>query len=103
MTELDRAVTALSDHMSNMSRQDPDLLMDPDGEKFVDQDSFNAVQGLLAQLQQEHERLMGTAAHLSHELDVNKEHVKVSIIIGKSSCVVNNNSCVSVLVMLMQN
>ena len=40
-------------------------------------DSFDTLQGILGQLQQEHERLIGTAAHLSHELEVNKDHVKV--------------------------
>ena len=54
--------------------------MEVDADKYVDTNSFNVVQGLLAQLQQEHERLMGTAAHLSHELDVNKEHVKVGTV-----------------------
>lgn len=78
LNELDRAVTALSDHLANLSRQDTEAVTDTDGEKFVDLNSFNVVQGLLAQLQQEHERLMGTAAHLSHELDINKDHVKVS-------------------------
>lgn len=77
MTELDRAVTALSDHMANLSHQDTETATETDGEKFVDLNSFNVIQGLLGQLQQEHERLMGTAAHLSHELDINKEHVKV--------------------------
>lgn len=43
----------------------------------MDSDSFESLQNILGGLQQEHERLMGTAAHLSHELEVNKEHVKV--------------------------
>ena len=77
LNELDRAVTALSDHLANLSHHDMEAVTDTDGEKFVDMNSFNVVQGLLAQLQQEHERLMGTAAHLSHELDITKDHVKV--------------------------
>ena len=28
-------------------------------------------------MQQEHERLIGTAAHLSHEQEINTEHIKV--------------------------
>lgn len=32
---------------------------------------------MVGELQQEQERLIGTAAHLSHEIEVNKEHVKV--------------------------
>lgn len=78
MNELDRGVTAMSDHMAHLSRRSTEPSVDPDGEKYVDAESFNVIQGLLGQLQQEHERLMGTAAHLSHELDINKEHVKVS-------------------------
>lgn len=77
LNELDRAVTAMSDHMASTAHRDNELSSEPDGDKFVDSESFNVVQGLLSQLQQEHERLMGTAAHLSHELDINKEHVKV--------------------------
>jgi chromosome segregation ATPase len=79
LNELDRAVTALSDHLANQSHQDTDTVTEVDGDKFVDMNTFAAVQGLLAQLQQEHERLIGTAAHLSHELDINKEHVKVKL------------------------
>ena len=82
LNELDRAVTAMSDHMASTSTAhgagDNEFTSEPDRDKFVDSDSFHVVQGLLNQLQQEHERLMGTAAHLSHELDINKEHVKVS-------------------------
>ncbi len=77
MNELDRGVTAMSDHMAHLSRRSTEPSIDPDGAKYVDAESFNVIQGLLGQLQQEHERLMGTAAHLSHELDINKEHVKV--------------------------
>ena len=77
--ELDRAVTAISDHITNLSHQDTETMTELDGNKYVDLNSFNVVRGLLSQLQQEHERLMGTAAHLSHELDINKEHVKVII------------------------
>ena len=63
--------------VSSTSREGPQPEEEPDGAKYVDMDSFDALQGLLSQLQQEHERLMGTAAHLSHELEINKEHVKV--------------------------
>lgn len=35
------------------------------------------LQQMVGDLQQEQERLIGTAAHLSHEIEVNKEHVKV--------------------------
>ena len=48
-----------------------------DGGKYVDSDSFDALQQLVGQLQEENERLIGTAAHLSHELDISKEHIKV--------------------------
>ena len=46
--------------------------------KYVDTTSFEALQELLEQVHQEQERLIGTAAHLSHELDISKEHVKVN-------------------------
>ena len=45
----------------------------------MDTSSFKEVQGVLSQLQQEHERLMGTVAHQSHELEVDKEHIKVCV------------------------
>lgn len=107
MTELDRAVTALSDHMANLSHQDTETVTETDGEKFVDLNSFNVIQGLLGQLQQEHERLMGTAAHLSHELDINKEHVKVwSVSLGEdlswpavTQCCVAPRPCMMVWMM----
>lgn len=49
------------------------------GASAVDAESFAALQEVVGGMQQEHERLMGTAAHLSHELEVNKEHVKVQL------------------------
>lgn len=45
--------------------------------KYAGVDAFEELQNTVSGLQQEQERLMGTAAHLSHELEVNKEHVKV--------------------------
>ena len=45
--------------------------------KYAGVDAFEELQNTVAGLQQEQERLIGTAAHLSHELEVNKEHVKV--------------------------
>lgn len=33
---------------------------------------------MLAQVHQEQERLIGTAAHLSHEVEISKDHVKVN-------------------------
>ena len=63
--------------MSSASREGPRAEEEADGAKYVDMDSFDALQSLLSELQQEHERLIGTAAHLSHELEVNKDHVKV--------------------------
>lgn len=85
LNELDRSMTAMSEHMAHLSHQSTETSVDPDGEKYVDVESFNVIQGLLGQLQQEHERLMGTAAHLSHELDINKEHVKVSCILADTT------------------
>ena len=48
-----------------------------EGANYVSSDSFEALQSALGQMQQEHERLIGTAAHLSHEQEVNTEHIKV--------------------------
>ena len=45
--------------------------------QYVDLESFNNLKTLVQDLQQEQERLLGTAAHLSHELEINQEHVKV--------------------------
>ena len=44
---------------------------------FADQQSLNDLTQLVNEMQQEQERLIGTAAHLSHELDISKEHTKV--------------------------
>ena len=46
--------------------------------KYADLESFAALQEALTQQQQEHERFIGTVAHLSNEMEVNKEHIKVS-------------------------
>ncbi len=78
MSDVDRAVTALSDAVTNGSQRAAQSEEEPDGaKKFVDLSSFEAFQELLEQVNSEQERLIGTAAHLSHELDVSKEHVKV--------------------------
>ena len=50
-----------------------------EGANYVSSDSFEALQSALGQMQQEHERLIGTAAHLSHEQEVNTEHIKVGV------------------------
>ncbi len=48
-----------------------------EGAKYAGVESLEALQGGIGQIQQEHERLMGTVAHLSHELGISKEHIKV--------------------------
>ena len=48
-----------------------------EGANYVSTDSFEALQATVGQMQQEHERLIGTAAHLSHEQEINTEHIKV--------------------------
>ena len=45
--------------------------------QYVDLQMVADLQQMVGDLQQEQERLIGTAAHLSHEIEVNKEHVKV--------------------------
>ena len=77
MADLDRAVTAVSNAVSLGPREAlPEVEADGAG-KYVDLSSFEALQDLLGQLHSEQERLIGTAAHLSHEVGVSKEHVKV--------------------------
>ena len=63
--------------VSSSSREGPQPVEEPESANYVNMDSFDVLQGMLSQIQQEHERLMGTAAHLSHELEVNTDHVKV--------------------------
>ena len=46
--------------------------------KYADLDSLTALQDIVNQQQQDHERLMGTVAHISNEMEINKEHVKVN-------------------------
>lgn len=71
--ELDRAVAALT---SAISQQQVTPLDDESINQYVDLESFNNLKTLVQDLQQEQERLLGTAAHLSHELEINQEHVK---------------------------
>lgn len=52
----------------------------PVGQNFADQQSLSELTQLVNGMQQEQERLIGTAAHLSHELDISKEHTKVQCI-----------------------
>ena len=42
-----------------------------------DLDTFVELQGLVGDMKQHQDRLLDTAAHLSNELSVNQEHVKV--------------------------
>ena len=43
---------------------------------------FNSLQSMVNELQQQQERLLDTAANISHELGVNQDHVKVTISIN---------------------
>ena len=49
-----------------------------EGAKYADIESLTALQEVLTQQQQDHERVIGTVAHLSNEMEINKEHIKVS-------------------------
>ena len=40
---------------------------------------FNSLQSMVNELQHQQERLLDTAANISHELGVNQDHVKVII------------------------
>jgi chromosome segregation ATPase len=75
MSEVDRAVTALTDAVSTL-RTSPEAADEEGGAKYADMESLTALQEMLTQLQQDHERVIGTVAHLSNEMEINKEHVK---------------------------
>ena len=40
---------------------------------------FNSLQSMVNELQHQQERLLDTAANISHELGVNQDHVKVTV------------------------
>ena len=46
---------------------------------------FNSLQSMVNELQHQQERLLDTAANISHELGVNQDHVKVIINIASIS------------------
>lgn len=81
MSELDRVISALSNMVASSTQHEQ--VEEPDGIKYVNEETFAATQSLLAQLQQENERLLGTAAHIAHELEVNTQHVKVWLGVGE--------------------
>jgi chromosome segregation ATPase len=75
MSEVDRAVGALSDAVSTM--RDAAAPADEESDvKYADLESLTALQEAVSQQQQDHERLVGTVAHLSNETEINKEHIK---------------------------
>ena len=45
--------------------------------QYADAQNLNELQQLVNHLQEEQERLMGTVANISHELEIDKEHTKV--------------------------
>lgn len=69
----------------SLARKSPEAAEEPDSAKYVDSDAFEALQSVLSEMQQEQERVIGTTAHLSHELEINKEHVKVGACINLDS------------------
>lgn len=75
LTELDRALMAVSSMVTANMKEDH-LEDEPDAGP-VDQEEMKRVKSALHRVQQENERLLGTAAHISHEMEVNKEHIKV--------------------------
>lgn len=75
MSEVDRAVGALSDAVSAI--RDAAAPADEETDvKWADADSLTALQEMVNQQQQDQERLIGTAADLSNEMEINKEHIK---------------------------
>lgn len=82
MNELDRAISALSQLVASSTLRKDEQAEETDGSdrtKYVDEEALKAIQSLMDQLQQENERLLGTVAHISHEIEVNTEHVKVGV------------------------
>lgn len=92
--ELDRAMSALTNAVSSQGKVQnynnyfvvnvvylciqSDAVPEEDSiGQYVDLQMVADLQQMVGDLQQEQERLIGTAAHLSHEIEVNKEHVKV--------------------------
>lgn len=73
LTDIDRSVTAIGNAVSRVQAPPSDEELSA---KYAGVDAFEELQNTVAALQQEQERLIGTAAHLSHELEVDKEHVK---------------------------
>ncbi|CAI8025791.1 Glutamine-rich protein 2 [Geodia barretti] len=75
MAEVDRAVGALTDAVSTL--RDSAAPADEESDvKYADLDSVTALQELVTQQQQDQERLIGTVAHVSNEVEINKEHIK---------------------------
>jgi uncharacterized coiled-coil DUF342 family protein len=75
MAEVDRSVGALTDAVSTLRDSAAPAEEEPDV-KYADLDSLTTLQEMVARQQQEQERLIGTVAHVSNEMEINKEHVK---------------------------
>ena len=74
--ELDRALLAISSMVTaNMKDDNEEEEVDSEA---TDQEEVKRLRSALSRVQQENERLLGTAAHISHEMEVNKQHIKVS-------------------------
>ena len=75
--ELDRALMAISSMVSANMKDGQEEDEDPDTGP-LDHEEMKRLKSALSRVQQENERLLGTAAQISHEMEVNKEHIKVS-------------------------
>lgn len=75
--DIDRALSALTSAVSTL-QQTSDEEIDHDASKFADMASIVALQQMVASQQERLDRLLSTVANLSHEQEVDKEHIKVA-------------------------
>ena len=73
---MERAVAALTAALSTMQQGQPAEELEE--VKYADMESLLALQNTVSAQQEGQERLLGTVANLSHEQEVDKEHIKVS-------------------------
>lgn len=72
--DIDRAVAALTKVVTDSQHQLP---VEKEERDFVDKKSLLELQETVSGQQEKHERMLGTLANMSHEQDINKEHIKV--------------------------
>lgn len=75
LADMDQALTATANALR--SQQQVAVAVDSTAAvPAIDSEVFNSLQSMVNELQQQQERLLDTAANISHELGVNQDHVK---------------------------